>query len=272
MFAEKSQKVYYIYFWRPHEENGYLGNWYPSTFHAEDICFKNSEQYFMWRKLKLFDPDNSSLERSLLTTDDPKDMKDIGQRVENFIQHIWDAEKYGIMRAAVYAKFSANTDLLEQLLSTGDSVLVEASPFDRIWGIGLTAKDAKRVGKSGWRGENLLGKALMDVRKELSSTVVSMDIATEAGKSQVGVSPDLTDTEGPGREEVPLNTLSPWSEYADDSSPLVMSSRGSSTEKGTTIYIDTTTMEGGDDVADSLCIVASTVKKGNRRGEKIQHL
>jgi ribA/ribD-fused uncharacterized protein len=155
-----------IYFWKPTESNGYLGNWYRSPFTINNIEFINNEQYFMWRKQQLFDPRNLSLEKKILETNNPKIMKDLGRDVGNFNQRVWDKEKYEIMKTGLIQKFSQNANLKELLKKTGNAILVEASPYDTIWGIGLNEKEAKL---KSWRGENLLGKALMEVRKMLST-------------------------------------------------------------------------------------------------------
>ena len=157
----------YIYFWKPRDNNGYLSNWYYSPFQKHGIRFLNSEQYFMWRKQQLFDPSNTILEGEILLTNNPKVMKDFGRKVKNFDQKLWDNEKYEIMREALMEKFSQNYKLKKLLINTGKKILVEASPYDRVWGIGLNERNARR--KFPWNGDNLLGKALMDVREDLSN-------------------------------------------------------------------------------------------------------
>jgi ribA/ribD-fused uncharacterized protein len=152
----------YLYFWKPTESYGFLGNWYYSPFVKDEIPFINNEQYFMWAKQQLFDPTNVALEKKILETNSPKIMKDLGRLVRNFNQKEWDSQKYDIMKNGLIEKFSQNSELKILLLNTLNSILVEASPYDKIWGIGLTAKDA--MTHKPWKGENLLGKALMDVR------------------------------------------------------------------------------------------------------------
>ena len=154
-----------IYFWKPSDNNGYLGNWYDSPFTKHGICFINNEQYFMWGKQQLFDPKNLLLEKKILEATNSSVIKKLGRFVQNFNQSVWDTEKYEIMKIGLIEKFSQNTLLKQELLNTNDAILVEASPYDTIWGIGLNEQDAK-IKK--WRGENLLGKALMDVRTILS--------------------------------------------------------------------------------------------------------
>jgi ribA/ribD-fused uncharacterized protein len=157
----------YIFFWKPNEKNGFLGNWCYSPFTKNNIHFINNEQYFMWSKQQLFDPTNISLENEILKTNNPKRIKDLGRLVKNFNEKVWDEKKYDIMKSGLLEKFSQNLELKHQLIDTKDSILVEASPYDKIWGIGLDEKDAKiKI----WKGENLLGNALMDIRDILDKS------------------------------------------------------------------------------------------------------
>ena len=157
----------FIYFWKPSDNNGFLGNWYESPFIKNGIHFINNEQYFMWGKQQLFDQTNVLLEKNILETSNPSVIKKLGRFVKNFNQTVWDTKKYEIMKIGLIEKFSQNTELKKALLATNDSILVEASPYDTIWGIGLSEEDAKT---NKWRGDNLLGKALMDVRNILNTS------------------------------------------------------------------------------------------------------
>lgn len=82
-----------IYFWKPTENNGFLGNWYYSPFIKNGIHFINNEQYFMWAKQQLFDPTNILLENKILETNNPKIIKDLGRLVKHFNQTTWDEKK-----------------------------------------------------------------------------------------------------------------------------------------------------------------------------------
>ena len=157
----------FIYFWKPSDNNGFLGNWYESPFIKNGIHFINNEQYFMWGKQQLFDQTNVLLEKNILETSNPSVIKKLGRFVKNFNQTVWDTKKYEIMKIGLIEKFSQNTELKKALLATNDSILVEASPYDTIWGIGISEEDAKT---KKWRGDNLLGKALMDVRNILNTS------------------------------------------------------------------------------------------------------
>ncbi len=158
-----------IYFWKPDKNNGYLGNWYDSPFIKDGINFKNNEQYFMWRKQQLFDPSNVSLATNILNECSPAKIKNFGRKVNNFDETIWEEQKMEIMKEGLVEKFLQNRDLLNQLFNTRNAILVEASPYDKIWGIGINEKDAKK--NKEWQGLNLLGKALMEVRDILEERV-----------------------------------------------------------------------------------------------------
>ena len=100
-------------------------------------------------------------------------IKALGRKVEGFEQSVWDKYKYSIVLNGNYAKFIQNQDQLDFLLSTGDKVLVEASPYDTIWGIGMQETDPQVHNPFLWKGENLLGFALMEVRNELRRVLKS---------------------------------------------------------------------------------------------------
>src|SRR5699024_8535661 len=110
---------------------------------------------------------DGEIREKLLQCSVPKQIKALGRKVRNFDQKVWDRFKYAIVLNGNWCKFSQNRDLREFLLSTGDSVLVEASPYDAIWGIRLAASSPEAQDPMKWRGQNLLGFALMEVRDEL---------------------------------------------------------------------------------------------------------
>ena len=110
---------------------------------------------------------DQEIREQILKCSDPKQIKTLGRKVRNFDQVVWDKFKYAIVLNGNWCKFSQNRPLREFLLSTGDSVLVEASPYDNIWGIRLSASSPDAQNPLKWRGQNLLGFALMEVRDEL---------------------------------------------------------------------------------------------------------
>ena len=103
----------------------------------------------------------------IMRTSKPKLIKSLGRQVKNFDERTWDAVKYDVVVDGNMAKFSQNPELKSFLLSTGDAKLVEASPVDRIWGVGLAENDPGITDEAKWQGLNLLGKALMNVRARL---------------------------------------------------------------------------------------------------------
>jgi ribA/ribD-fused uncharacterized protein len=170
MTSNKSEPVY---FWRPFEENGYLGQWWNAPFTlpspiepTQKVTFKNCETYMMYHKAILFN-DHAIAEQIITSGSDPKTVKALGRKVKNFEEGKWDAAKFGIVVQANREKFAAHKGLREALLGTGERELVEASPMDRIWGIGF-GKERAAANRGRW-GQNLLGKALMQVRQELQA-------------------------------------------------------------------------------------------------------
>jgi len=164
LIITSSIDVEFIFFWKPTEQPyGYLGNWYNSSFDINGKTYANVEQYFMEQKAIIFN-DIIAAEQ-IMENIFPSEMKKIGQRVKNYDEAVWNSVRYDIMKKAIYEKFAQDPNLLSKLASTGDKILVEASPFDKIWGIGYT-KDKAIQKKDKW-GQNLLGKALMEVRSQL---------------------------------------------------------------------------------------------------------
>jgi ribA/ribD-fused uncharacterized protein len=157
----------FTFFWRPWKEgNGFLGNWYTSPFVVDDIKYNCVEQYIMRGKALLFG--DEEVEKEIMSTNNPRKHKSLGRMVEGFDNDIWDEHKEDVLYEAVYAKFSQNDDLKQQLLDTGDTIIAEASPYDKIYGIGVSGTSSLARDPKKWKGENLLGKTLMRVRKELS--------------------------------------------------------------------------------------------------------
>lgn len=156
----------YIFFWSEKNTYGFMSNFYPCTFKENSYTYNCSEQYFMKKKQELFDPTNEQLANAIMNTSDPKEIKKYGRAVKNYNETIWNTHRFNAMLNANKLKFSSNPNLREQLLETGNKILVEASPYDNIWGIGLDKKDALTLEPDKWPGQNLLGKVLMEVRDE----------------------------------------------------------------------------------------------------------
>lgn len=145
-----------------------LQQWFPVVFrardrHGLDVTFATTEQYMMYQKAVLMGDDE--IADKILSEGHPSAAKRLGREVHNFDVEKWKANADKVVEDANFFKFSQNSDLRDVLLSTGDKVLVEASPDDKIWGIGFNADDA--IGNESEWGNNGLGKALMKVRDKL---------------------------------------------------------------------------------------------------------
>lgn len=142
-----------------------MSQWYPLGFTIENIRYPTAEHWMMACKARLFGDDEMLAE--ILTAATPAQAKKLGRKVRNFDEAKWKAKAREFVTQGNYAKFTQHPRLREFLLRTGDAIIVEASPFDRIWGIGMGASHADAQNPIGWRGTNLLGFALMDVRERI---------------------------------------------------------------------------------------------------------
>ena len=143
-----------------------LSQWYPCEFEAEGTKYTSAEQYMMAEKARLFG--DEEIRAQILKTSDPAICKKLGRKVRNFNQERWNKNRENIARKGNFYKFSQNAKLREFLLSTGDKILAEASPRDRIWGIGMGKNNPDALDPAKWRGRNLLGFAIMAVRKKIA--------------------------------------------------------------------------------------------------------
>ena len=150
----------HVFFW-----NGIYSQWYKSPFTVDDINYVTAEQYMMNQKALLFGDVETS--RQILRATDPREQKELGRKVSGFNKEKWDKACVGIVYKGNYAKFSQNEDLKTELLNTGNRILVEASPVDFIWGIGMHEDDNGVDNPANWKGTNLLGWSIMLVRNEL---------------------------------------------------------------------------------------------------------
>ncbi|RPB04146.1 DUF1768-domain-containing protein [Choiromyces venosus 120613-1] len=155
-----------VYFWRPHEVPfGIFSQWHEEEFTApfdgEEMRFGTAEQYMMYSKAMLFnDPDTAA---EIMETTNPSTQRTLGRKVQNFNDVTWAKNRSRIVESGSYWKFRKDPS---RLLETGDREIVEASPRDRIWGIGFESKNADVRKRDKW-GMNLLGKALMGARERL---------------------------------------------------------------------------------------------------------
>ena len=164
-------KIKYLHFWghraRPDGRVGAscLSQWWPSPFVVDGVTYATAEHWMMAAKARLFE--DQEAERRVLAAGHPSQAKNAGRLVRGFDEQTWRRERFGIVVEGSVHKFTAHEDLREFLLNTGDRVLVEASPVDRVWGIGLAADDEAANNPERWRGPNLLGFALMGARDRL---------------------------------------------------------------------------------------------------------
>ena len=161
-----------IYFWG-HTPNpkkitkSCFSQWYDVYFEINGIQYHTTEQYMMASKARLFGDEDTLNEIMNATT--PFEYKKLGRKVKGFEPSLWDEKKLDIVVEGNKAKFGQNPELKEFLLSTDDAILVEASPYDTIWGIGMDRETALNSKVEDWKGENLLGCALMEVRDWLKN-------------------------------------------------------------------------------------------------------
>ncbi|KDN85447.1 NADAR family protein [Kitasatospora cheerisanensis] len=163
----------YLHFWghQPQRDGrigpGSLSQWWPSPFTVDGVDYPTAEHWMMAGKARLFG-DHEIVPR-ILGARTPAEAKKLGRLVAGFDPALWEAHRFDLVVAGSVAKFEQDEQLLDYLLRTGTRVLVEASPLDRIWGIGLAADDEKADSPDQWRGLNLLGFALMEARARLAN-------------------------------------------------------------------------------------------------------
>jgi ribA/ribD-fused uncharacterized protein len=166
-------KAKYLAFWGHTAKNpdiidkSCFSQWYDAPFKDQGVLYKTAEHYMMAGKAKLFN--DSHAHQKILECRHPKAAKSIGREIIGFSEDIWLKHRFEIVVAGNIAKFSYHPKLRAYLLNTGDRVLVEASPVDAIWGICLAADHHAVENPTQWRGLNLLGFALMQVRHALQN-------------------------------------------------------------------------------------------------------
>lgn len=166
-------RVRFLHFWKHDTDpeapagRGSLSQWAPIGFTVDGTRYETAEHYMMWSKAVLFG-DTATAAR-ILAARHPGDVKALGRAVRGFDEAVWKRERFDVVVRGSVAKFGERDDLREFLIGTGDRILVEASPLDRIWGIGLSAQDASADEPALWRGLNLLGFALMRARTILAA-------------------------------------------------------------------------------------------------------
>ena len=151
----------FTFFWKSP-----LSQWQRSPFVVGGVAFTYAEQFMMYAKALLFGDREAAA--AVLDAPTPREQQVIGRAVRGFDEAVWVLFREGVVYQANYARFSQNPDQRELLFATRGTTLVEASPHDRVWGIELAADDPRASDRSQWRGLNLLGQALTQVRDALA--------------------------------------------------------------------------------------------------------
>jgi len=151
----------FTFFW-----HGPFSQFYPSCFNVEGVNYNCSEQYMMFKKALLFA--DMTAAKKIIAESNPAKLKKLGRAVKNFDKLKWEDVAREIVFQGNLAKFSQNDGLREYLLTTKSTTLVEASPFDKIWGIGLSAEDPRAISRETWQGTNWLGEILTLIRDNLN--------------------------------------------------------------------------------------------------------
>ncbi len=165
------ENIPFLFFWgHQPSKDGSIGKscfsqWWVAPFEVGGVVYQTAEHWMMAGKARLFGDEVAAAK--VLTAATPSAAKRAGRLVRNFVPEVWDKHKFEVVVAGNWHKFSQHTALKEFLLTTGDQVLIEASPTDKIWGIGMASDHIAARNPAKWNGENLLGFALMEVREKL---------------------------------------------------------------------------------------------------------
>jgi len=172
---QSGEKLKYLLFWghQPQRDgsigSGCLSQWWKSDFVYEENRFTSAEQWMMYQKAILFG--DKQIAEEILSDENPAKVKSLGRKVNGFSPELWDKKKFEIVVKGSFLKFSQNPDLKAYLIGTKNRVLVESSPVDRIWGTGLAKDHEFAEVPQKWKGENLLGLALMKARGNITKTL-----------------------------------------------------------------------------------------------------
>ncbi|MBX2842695.1 MAG: NADAR family protein [Flammeovirgaceae bacterium] len=165
---ESEERVKYLFFWgyRPSKDGqvskSCFSQWWEEAFEVNNIKYKTAEHWMMAKKAELFQ--DLKIFEQIIQSQTPGEAKKLGRKVKNFDEQVWLGKRYDIVKEGNLYKFSQHASLKSFLINTNDRVLVEASPVDSIWGIGLSKESKEIENPHTWRGLNLLGFALMEVR------------------------------------------------------------------------------------------------------------
>ena len=148
-----------------YRSDAFLSNFHPSKFEIKGKSFSSVEQFYMCRKAEKFG--NNAARNRIMSSDNPAEINFLAKQIQNFKQSEWNDVAHSVMSEGIDAKFDQNPKLKALLLNTGDTTLVEASPRDKIWGVGLHMNDPKIFDPNSWTGQNKLDKILMACRERL---------------------------------------------------------------------------------------------------------
>jgi len=164
----KGEEIEYLFFWghQPKKDGSIskscFSQWWPATFSKDEIEYKSAEHFMMAEKAILFG--DEEIRKQIINCESPKKAKSLGRKVKNFDHSKWEENKYQIVKIANELKFTQNEALKTFLIQTENKTIVEASPVDPIWGIGLAEDNPDINNPNLWKGENLLGFILMEIR------------------------------------------------------------------------------------------------------------
>ncbi|MBV1910621.1 MAG: NADAR family protein [Kangiellaceae bacterium] len=178
-YVARGKKVKYLCFWGHTKNNAQevsktcFSQWYSSKFEIDGIVYSTAEHFMMAEKARLFESKsaaNTALLIQIIEAPHPQKAKQLGRQIEGFTNEVWNQHRFDAVVKGNVAKFSQNPKLAEFLLGTGKRVLVEASPADKVWGTGLAEEHDDSTNPFKWKGLNLLGFALMEVREILGKS------------------------------------------------------------------------------------------------------
>lgn len=149
----------FTFFW-----NGTFSQWTTSPFMENEIEFNCAEQYMMYHKAKFFEDDE--IAAKIMNTKSPKEQKALGRQVKGFDKEKWEKVAKKIVYKGNYLKYSQNPEFHIELMETSGTTLVEASPYDTIWGIGLAEDAPEASDRAKWKGKNWLGEILTVLRED----------------------------------------------------------------------------------------------------------
>lgn len=152
----------FTYFW---SNKSPFSNWFKANFEVNGVKYSSSEQYMMYHKALLFG--DAEIAEQIMATANTGKQKALGRNVKNFSQEKWENQCKQIVYDGNFAKFTQNKELLKHLLKTKGTTLVEASPVDFVWGIGLAEDDPRAKNRNQWMGKNWLGEVLTELRENL---------------------------------------------------------------------------------------------------------